>query len=107
MKKRYRELYDLNRDLVNEYKIRSNNHNALLACLKSVNQAIQRAGRLRGEGIDWLHITGTSQTFTHVSLPPSSVGKPKNQVISACRDAIKSNNVNALFRVMRAGTASS
>lgn len=35
------------------------------------------------------------------------VGKPKNQVISACRDAIKSNNVNALFRVMRAGTASS
>lgn len=48
MKKRYRELYDLNRDLINEYKIRSNNHNALLACLKSVNQAIQRAGRLRG-----------------------------------------------------------
>uniref|UniRef100_A0AAX7V7L7 Bardet-Biedl syndrome 2 protein homolog n=1 Tax=Astatotilapia calliptera TaxID=8154 RepID=A0AAX7V7L7_ASTCA len=82
MKKRYRELYDLNRDLINEYKIRSNNHNALLACLKSVNQAIQRAGRLR-------------------------VGKPKNQVISACRDAIKSNNVNALFRIMRAGTASS
>uniref|UniRef100_A0A7N9AKX3 Bardet-Biedl syndrome 2 protein homolog n=1 Tax=Mastacembelus armatus TaxID=205130 RepID=A0A7N9AKX3_9TELE len=82
MKKRYRELYDLNRDLINEYKIRSNNHNALLACLKSVNQAIQRAGRLR-------------------------VGKPKNQVISACRDAIKSNNINALFRIMRAGTASS
>lgn len=48
MKKRYIELYDLNRDLVNEYKIRSNNHNALLARLKSVNQAIQRAGRLRG-----------------------------------------------------------
>lgn len=48
MKKRYRELYDLNRDLINEYKIRSNNHSALLACLKSVNQAIQRAGRLRG-----------------------------------------------------------
>ncbi|XP_024858652.1 Bardet-Biedl syndrome 2 protein homolog [Kryptolebias marmoratus] len=82
MKKRYRELYDLNRDLINEYKIRSNNHNALLVRLKSVNQAIQRAGRLR-------------------------VGKPKNQVIAACRDAIKSNNVNALFRIMRAGAASS
>ncbi|KAJ0029597.1 hypothetical protein NQD34_004594 [Periophthalmus magnuspinnatus] len=81
MKKRYRELYDLNRDLINEYKIRSNNHNALLSCLKSVNQAIQRAGRL-------------------------PVGKPKNQVISACRDAIKSNNVNVLFRIMKAGTAS-
>lgn len=48
MKKRYRELFDLNRDLINEYTIRSNNHNALLARLKSVNQAIQRAGRLRG-----------------------------------------------------------
>ncbi|KAG7468698.1 hypothetical protein MATL_G00145570 [Megalops atlanticus] len=82
MKKRYIELYDLNRDLINEYKIRSNNHNALLTCLKSVNQAIQRAGRLR-------------------------VGKPKNQVITACRDAIKSNNINALFKVMRVGTASS
>ncbi|XP_036399953.1 Bardet-Biedl syndrome 2 protein homolog [Megalops cyprinoides] len=82
MKKRYIELYDLNRDLINEYKIRSNNHNALLTCLKSVNQAIQRAGRLR-------------------------VGKPKNQVITACRDAIRSNNINALFKVMRAGTASS
>ncbi|MEQ2196270.1 hypothetical protein XENOCAPTIV_026832 [Xenoophorus captivus] len=51
MKKRYRELYDLNRDLINEYKIRSNNHNALLACLKFVNQAIQRAGRLRGTSL--------------------------------------------------------
>ncbi|KAM9753663.1 BBSome complex member BBS2-like [Menidia menidia] len=50
MKKRYRELYDLNRDLVNEYKIRSNNHDALLAGLKAVNQDIQRAGRLRGQG---------------------------------------------------------
>lgn len=48
MKKRYVELYDLNRDLINEYKIRSNNHSALLARLKAVNQAIQRAGRLRG-----------------------------------------------------------
>ncbi|KAG7333272.1 hypothetical protein KOW79_003407 [Hemibagrus wyckioides] len=81
-KKRYIELYDLNRDLINEYKIRSNNHNALLTRLKAVNQAIQRAGRLR-------------------------VGKPKNQVITACREAIKNNNINALFKIMRAGTASS
>ncbi|XP_055029715.2 BBSome complex member BBS2 [Misgurnus anguillicaudatus] len=80
-KKRYSELYDLNRDLINEYKIRSNNHNALLGRLKAVNQAIQRAGRLR-------------------------VGKPKNQVIAACRDAIKNNNINALFKIMRISTAS-
>jgi Bardet-Biedl syndrome 2 protein len=35
------------------------------------------------------------------------VGKPKNQVISACRDAIKTNNVNTLFKIMKAGAASS
>ncbi|XP_037864395.2 BBSome complex member BBS2 isoform X3 [Chlorocebus sabaeus] len=82
MKSRYMELYDLNRDLLNGYKIRCNNHTELLGNLKAVNQAIQRAGRLR-------------------------VGKPKNQVITACRDAIRSNNINTLFRIMRVGTASS
>ncbi|XP_028626181.1 Bardet-Biedl syndrome 2 protein [Grammomys surdaster] len=82
MKNRYLELYDLNKDLLNGYKIRCNNHTELLGNLKAVNQAIQRAGRLR-------------------------VGKPKNQVISACRDAIRSNNINTLFRIMRVGTAPS
>ncbi|XP_004913585.1 Bardet-Biedl syndrome 2 protein isoform X2 [Xenopus tropicalis] len=82
MKKRYNELYDLNRDLINRYKIRCNNHAELLNNLKCVNQAIQRAGRLR-------------------------VGKPKVQVITACRDAIRSNNINALFRIMRVGATPS
>nr|XP_033796514.1 Bardet-Biedl syndrome 2 protein isoform X2 [Geotrypetes seraphini] len=82
MKKRYMELYDLNKDLINGYKIRCNNHSELLSSLKEVNQAIQRAGRLR-------------------------VGKPKTQVITACRDAIRNNNVNMFFRIMRIGTASS
>lgn len=49
MKTRYIELYDLNRDLINQYKIRCNNHTELLNNLKAVNQAIQRAGRLRGK----------------------------------------------------------
>lgn len=54
MKARYIELYDLNRDLINQYKIRCNNHTELLNNLKAVNQAIQRAGRLRGkcEGLE-------------------------------------------------------
>lgn len=82
MKKRYTELYDLNKDLINRYKIRCNNHTELLNNLKCVNQAIQRAGRLR-------------------------VGKPKAQVITACRDAIRSNNINALFKIMRVGATSS
>lgn len=49
MKSRYMELYDLNKDLLNGYKIRCNNHTELLGNLKAVNQAIQRAGRLRGK----------------------------------------------------------
>jgi len=42
------ELYNLNRDLINGYKIRCNNHEELLSCLRTVNQMIQKAGRLRG-----------------------------------------------------------
>ena len=52
MRKGYMELYDLNRDLINGYKIRCNNHTELLSCLKLVNQAIQRAGKLRGNGLN-------------------------------------------------------
>lgn len=51
MKNRYMELYDLNKDLLNGYKIRCNNHTELLGNLKAVNQAIQRAGRLRGKSV--------------------------------------------------------
>lgn len=79
MRKGYMELYDLNRDLINGYKIRCNNHTELLSCLKIVNQAIQRAGKLR-------------------------VGKGKSQVIAGCRQAIKNNNVNGLFKIIRAGS---
>ena len=48
MKKAYLQLYELNRDIITGYKIRCNNHLELLECLKIVNQAIQKAGRLRG-----------------------------------------------------------
>ena len=49
MRKGYMELYDLNRDLISGYKIRSNNHQELLSCLRQVNVMIQRAGKLRGQ----------------------------------------------------------
>ncbi|XP_076343635.1 BBSome complex member BBS2-like isoform X1 [Tachypleus tridentatus] len=78
MRKWYQELYAFNRDLINGYKIRSNNHEELLLCLKQVNQTIQKAGRLR-------------------------VGRPKTQVINACRSAIKNNNTSSLIRIIRTG----
>ena len=53
MRKGYMELYDLNRDLINGYKIRCTNHNELLSCLKQVNQIIQKAGRLRGKTLSF------------------------------------------------------
>ncbi|XP_042890069.1 Bardet-Biedl syndrome 2 protein homolog [Penaeus japonicus] len=79
MRQWYGELYNLNKDLISGYKIRCNNHQELLSCLKQVNQTIQKAGRLR-------------------------VGKSKTAVVSACRQAIKSNNVNALTKIIRSGT---
>ncbi len=48
MKKAYSQLFELNKDIMTGYKIRSSNHIQLLECLKIVNQAIQKAGKLRG-----------------------------------------------------------
>ena len=56
MKRSYVELYDLNRDLVNGYKIRCNNHEELLKCLKIVNQTIVKAGNLRGKHLNNLSV---------------------------------------------------
>lgn len=78
MRRGYTELYNMNRDLINGYKIRCTNHQELLNSLKLVNQVIQKAGKLR-------------------------VGKYKTSVINACRMAIKNNNVNALFKIIKTG----
>lgn len=78
MRRWYQELHGLNKDLINNYKIRSNNHEELMSSLKQVNQIIQRAGRLR-------------------------VGRPKTQVINSCRAAIKNNNVSALIKIIKTG----
>ncbi|KAK7500508.1 hypothetical protein BaRGS_00008415 [Batillaria attramentaria] len=80
MRKGYMELFDLNRDLINGYTIRCNNHQELLSCLKQVNQIIQRAGRLR-------------------------VGRYKTQVVNACRTAIKNNNTSSLYKIIHTGMA--
>ncbi|KXZ53986.1 hypothetical protein GPECTOR_5g1 [Gonium pectorale] len=78
MRKYYRQLADLNRDLIVEHDKRATNHVALLESLREVNQMIQRAARLR-------------------------VGASKAKVVTACRAAIKNNNMAALFRIIREG----
>ena len=65
MKKSYGQLYDLNKDLIAGYKIRCSNHMELLDYLKVVNQAIQKAGRLRGQ---FIFYNCTPQLYFSASL---------------------------------------
>uniref|UniRef100_A0A7S0QX50 Bardet-Biedl syndrome 2 protein homolog n=1 Tax=Pyramimonas obovata TaxID=1411642 RepID=A0A7S0QX50_9CHLO len=78
MHKMYQNLFNLNRELIMEHTKRSTNHQELLAALKEVNQMIQKAARLR-------------------------VGTPKTRVVAACRNAIKTNNIHSLFKIMKMG----
>lgn len=80
MRKQYRQLMDLNRDLITEHGKRATNHSELLDALKEVNQMIQRAARLR-------------------------VGSAKAHVVAACRQAVKDNNLQALFQIIQDGDA--
>lgn len=68
-------------DLVAEHGKRATNHQALLEALRAVNQMIQRAARLRA-------------------------GAAKAKVVTACRAAIKNNNMAALFKIIREGDGS-
>eukprot|EP01034_Spumella_vulgaris_P021413 gene21413-27443_t len=74
----YTELNALNQQLVAGYGVRAANHESRLAALKEVNQMIQRAANLR-------------------------MGKSKSRVVTDCRAAVKLNNMNSLFRIIRQG----
>lgn len=77
MKSLYSELNLLNRELVNRYKIRTQNHSDLVSMLKQINVIIQNSGNLR-------------------------IGKPKLHVISSARNAIKQNNLGILTKILSA-----
>lgn len=78
MRTAYTQLSTLNAQLVGAYNVRAQNQENLLAALKEVNQMIQRAANLR-------------------------MGKAKARVIADCRNAVKTNNMNSLFRIIRQG----
>lgn len=105
MQKAYSQLYNLNKDLMTGYKIRSNNHMHLLEGLKLVNQAIQRAGRLRGVCSGTEH-TGASSSCDCALFVCLAVGKSKSRVVAACREAIKGNSMDELLRVVKHGASS-
>ncbi|KAL1508789.1 hypothetical protein AB1Y20_004884 [Prymnesium parvum] len=80
MRAAYAQLYSLNAALIGEYSKRANNHEQLLAALKEVNHMIQKAAKLR-------------------------VGTAKARVVSACRAAIKANNIQSLFQIIATGNS--
>eukprot|EP00736_Rhodelphis_marinus_P001569 Rmarinus@m.8620 len=80
MKKVYNQLFEMNGELIGEHIKRTQNHQALLSSLKDVNQMIQKAARLR-------------------------VGSAKSRVVSSCRNAIKANNIQSLFKIIKMGDA--
>jgi len=79
MRQAYAELYTLNSELMGEYNKRANNHEQLLAALKEVNHMIQKAARLR-------------------------MGPAKTRIVTACRAAIKANDITGLLSIMKIGS---
>jgi Bardet-Biedl syndrome 2 protein len=78
MRRAYTELSSMNSQMIGSYNLRSVNHENLLVSLKEVNQMIQKAANLR-------------------------LGKPKSRVIADCRAAVKQNDLQSLFRIIKHG----
>tara|TARA_B110000459_G_C16401264_1_gene398732 strand:- start:223 stop:708 length:486 start_codon:yes stop_codon:yes gene_type:complete len=74
----YGDLFDMNRELMVEHGKRYENHSELLSALKSVNKMITKASKLR-YGVD------------------------SQKVIKAMRKAVKENNTQKMFRIVRFG----
>lgn len=79
MRKAYTELYSLNSQLLGGHNIRRTTHEGLIACLKDVNNMIQKAANLR-------------------------VGKIKTSIIADCRANVKTNNLTALLKIIKTGS---
>ncbi|CEM28645.1 unnamed protein product [Vitrella brassicaformis CCMP3155] len=77
-KQLFTQLQQLNQEMVGEYVKRCGNYDALMAELKDLNTSIQRAANLR-------------------------VGASRTRVVSACRQALKAQNMPELFKVISTG----
>jgi len=72
MRSAYAQLKGLNAELLREYSKRGLNHEQLVEGLRETNSFIQHASLLR-------------------------VGEPRNQVVAACRQAVKTNSLTAFL----------
>lgn len=78
MKQYYGELNSMNKDLINGFRIRNQNQQELVNCLKEINVIIQMAANLRH-------------------------GTYKSQIVQASRQAIQSNNLNLISKIIVTG----
>ena len=76
----YRQLFHLNKDMVAEHEKKALNHKLLVDALKKVNIMIQKASDFR-------------------------VGKAKAKLVTSCRAAIRANNMQTLFKLIKQGTS--
>ena len=81
VRRTYTDLFSMNSTLTAAYKTRADNHTMLVEALKTVNQTIQKAANLR-------------------------LGPAKSRTVSACRAAVKANNLPELFRIIESGSGS-
>jgi Bardet-Biedl syndrome 2 protein len=75
----YSEINSINRDLMKCYSIRHKNQEDLVSALKQINLIIQKTANLR-------------------------VGKPKTDLVQACRQAIRQTNLNNLVKIISSGS---
>ena len=120
MKRAYMQLHDLNKEIFRGYEIRRNNHLELLECLRIVNQAVQKASRLRGRHT-LFYVVSYSRKERHdnenvatcmlQNLPRFSFtasvcigGKAKTVCTKSCRMAIRQSDQDALIPAIELGT---
>ena len=118
MRAAYAQLYTLNAELIGEYNKRSNNHEQLLAALHDTR--VRRVAKHRKGGCgDAMprtqrrapHLTPLAMLWrcrkdvNHMIQKAARlrVGSAKTRVVTACRAAIKANNIHSLFKIIKTG----
>lgn len=96
MPKYYKELDNVNKDLISTYSVRLSNYDEGLETLKNINTIIQKSSRLRGN----FHLRSI---FWFDAMFNFAVGQKSSNMINHCRTAIKSNNTEGLIKIIRTG----
>jgi hypothetical protein len=113
MRSTYMQLHAANQDLFTTYNIRNTNHNELQMHLKLLNQHISQAAKLRGAFAYPVRLLFLVQSPQHTRSPscspapflPFVVGKAQTEFVAACKEAIRGNNMEQLFRLLHATSA--